>query len=484
MTTATMTPAVTSPKLASVRAVEIFQSGVHRDKQYTRADLDCMVENFGRLQDTLKPTVVIGHSEDQSFLEDSGIPAAGRVERIWRDGDTLKADFCEVPQTIARLINGRAYKSVSSEVYDDYQDSATGQHHGKTLRRVALLGGELPQIKTLADLPLADYSERPARTATLSFRSKLVRPLAGTVAYFSEIHPVSKRSKKAKFSDAVKKTYQAFADEPAMPEEAAPAPAGVSRDDMVAMLTEMGYDPAMLEKAPDELLAEMIRVQKSSMAPMADAPLPGTVNAEPPPIAPTPTIQPSSGIPGVPDRTPSQVTLKFGEKDMDLDKALAPLVASAVAAALKPIAGTLAATKSDVDKFQETTRRSAIDAKWSEWLKAGKVLPAQEEAIKARLRRADAVQKFSDGKTELEVQLAEIDAYPSILKFSETVKSKKNGAGTEEQQKVERFAEDHADALKRMGKTVSAYVTAFADARKKRPELTAAEYGVPASYAQ
>lgn len=494
--TATATPPV--PKLATVKGVEIFQAGEHREgKAYTVADLDQMVDNFAELQEVLKPPVVVGHEEDQSFLENSGYPSAGGVVRVWREADTLYADFAEVPETIARLINGRAYRAVSAEVYDDFEHQ--GKRYGKTLRRVALLGGELPQIKTLADLPLADYSERPRR-ADLTPGRTIRHDATNSYLCFSKVKPMAtvttpakKRQKLQKFSDRCKAAFKKFADEPAMPDQAAPPPAGVSRDDMVAMLVEYGFDPAVLEKIPDEGLAEIIRVYKSGMQAMADpaAPQPGTVNAEPPatpPVAPAPAPAPAaSSIPGVPNATPSQVTLKFGEKDVKLEEVLAPVVNAAVAAAIKPIQDKLSAAEQSVDKFQETQRRAVIDAKWSEWLKAGKVIPAQEPAIKKRLNRANAVQKFADGKTELDVQLEEIDAYPCVLKFAEQVKTGKGGAAGSadaEVQKVQAFSEsaEFTPVLRASGKSSQQYVAEFKAAQAKKPELTARQYGVPEPY--
>lgn len=505
MTAAVATPEPTAqPRLASVKGVEIFAAGTHRGKAYTVQDLDEMVRNFEPVRALVKPTVVTGHEEDQSFLENSGYPAAGTVSRIWRDGDTLLADFTEVPLTIARLIDGRAYRSCSSEVYDDFVDESTGQHYGKVLRRVALLGGELPQIKTLADLPLADYgADGAAEFCSAGQRKSLlryqeIRPAksGNTFHVFCEVRPMAKkRQKVAKFSEQCKATWKKFADEPALPDAAAPAPAGVTRDDMIAMLTEAGYDPAVLEKAPDDLLAEMIRVSKSGMAQMADATAqPGTVNAEPPVTPPVQTPAPApapahagSGIPGVPSATPSQVTLKFGEKDVDLNQVLKPLIDQAVAAAVKPINDGLAATQGNVSKFQEDTKKASIDAKLDLLVKQGKVLPAElddtkEDNLRKQLQRANGVHKFADGLTELDKQLALLEARPQLVKFSEQVKAGKSGGGKPgtdddpEVQEVQKFAEDHAASFSKGGLKTADFVGTFKKLRADRPDYTAAQY--------
>ncbi len=149
------------PALARVQGVEIFASGTWNGYTFTEADLDRIAVNFERLRNAdppiLRPPVVLGHDEDQSWLRQTGLPAAGWVERCWREQTRLYADFAEVPPAVARLINQRAYRQVSVELYQDFVHA--GEHYGWTLRRVALLGGELPAVHGLADLPLATFSE-------------------------------------------------------------------------------------------------------------------------------------------------------------------------------------------------------------------------------------------------------------------------------------------------------------------------------------
>lgn len=161
MTNAQKDARVTSARLARVRNVEIFATGVWHGQNFGEAELDQIADNFERLclqnPPVLRPPVVIGHEEDQSWLQRSGLPAAGWVQDVWREGRRLLAHFSEVPPLVAQLINQRAYRQVSVELYQDFVHE--GQHYGWTLRRVALLGGELPAVRGLADLPLAEFSE-------------------------------------------------------------------------------------------------------------------------------------------------------------------------------------------------------------------------------------------------------------------------------------------------------------------------------------
>jgi hypothetical protein len=156
--------AVRPGKLATVRGAEIFEAGTRRGETYTVADLDDMARNFKLARGVIDPPLVTGHDEDQSFLQDSQLPAAGWLVRVYRRGTKLFGDFDGIPRSIARLINARAYKKVSVEIYheDQHPEDTPAACKGKIVRRVAMLGAELPQVKTLADLPLAEYSETPA----------------------------------------------------------------------------------------------------------------------------------------------------------------------------------------------------------------------------------------------------------------------------------------------------------------------------------
>jgi len=131
--------------VARIEALEIFDAAV-----VPQHDLDAMLRNVAEIPSKLninyRIPLVIGHEEDQHWLKDSGLPAAGWLENIRKVGTKLVASVADVPQKIAELINSRAYRTVSPEVYVDFAGL------GPALRRVALLGGQLPHIKTLDDV--------------------------------------------------------------------------------------------------------------------------------------------------------------------------------------------------------------------------------------------------------------------------------------------------------------------------------------------
>lgn len=148
------------PRLARVRGVEIFAAGVHDDYDYTPAGLSEIVRNFGLLsvgpKALYRVPIVLGHESDQDLLENTGYPAAGWIDNVHQEGDILVCDFVDVPLLVAKLINQRAYRRVSSEVYDDFQYE--GQSYGLALRRVAILGAMIPEVKGLADIPMAEFA--------------------------------------------------------------------------------------------------------------------------------------------------------------------------------------------------------------------------------------------------------------------------------------------------------------------------------------
>ncbi len=171
------------PKLGMLRNIKAFSAGVHKGQKYTRDDLASMVENFRKFSSpasTSKTKVVppakIGHEDDQPWLkssegpqrkEDTGIPSMGQVVGMRQQGDDLFVDVNRMPYKIAKLIDAGAYHKISPEVYDNPPEGVPGK--GPMLRALSFLGGELPHIKDLGDLPLCDYYEDEGKAFSESF---------------------------------------------------------------------------------------------------------------------------------------------------------------------------------------------------------------------------------------------------------------------------------------------------------------------------
>ena len=220
------------PRLGVLRNVEIFSAGEHKGKEYTVNDLHDIARNFKKFSGDgpgprINPPVVIGHEEDQSWLEkydeakdpDTGIPAAGWPTKVWVDGDKLKADIADLLPDVADAIAAKNYTAVSAEVYDKLPEGVPGT--GKALRRVAILGGELPHVKDIRRLPHPEY-------AAFSEYRKVARPTKLTIS---------------KIETMPDGAFRVFSEVNLM-----------NRDEMMAMLLDAGVDQSVVETLDDKQL--------------------------------------------------------------------------------------------------------------------------------------------------------------------------------------------------------------------------------------
>lgn len=145
-------------KLFSDLSAEIFSVGKWNGDKYKLADLESMVSNFDALKDTVKPPAKIGHSEHQDLLKKEGLPAAGWVDSLKMVGNKVIATFKDVPKVVKDLIDKKAYKRVSAEIYPSYKDPTSGKIFKNVLRAVAFLGSDCPAIDSLSDI-LKQYSK-------------------------------------------------------------------------------------------------------------------------------------------------------------------------------------------------------------------------------------------------------------------------------------------------------------------------------------
>ena len=136
--------------LKSIHGVEIFSTGTWNTETYTTQDLDEMVRAFEENKGAFRPYLKLGHDEDQKLLQADGLPAAGWIGSIYRRGEKLLADFVDIPQKIYELIENRAYRKVSSEIY--WNIDIKGALYPRMLAAVALLGADTPAVMNLADI--------------------------------------------------------------------------------------------------------------------------------------------------------------------------------------------------------------------------------------------------------------------------------------------------------------------------------------------
>jgi hypothetical protein len=477
-------------RLAAVPRVEIFADGIFRGRKYTTDEIDTFIANFNRFGpaglDLLSPPIVLGHEEHQRFLEQTDIPAAGVVSRVWREGEQFFADFADVPEPIAALIAAKAYRKCSIEHYDHDRpfDAGDGNIYGELiLRRIALLGGELPQVKTLADLPVPVFQYADKRVTV--YRS----PTGDACFAFSEGSSMTKADliaalKKTKrfascFADAgmdresllakVKAvlpgldaaSLDGFSDEQLMilalgasgPAPAPEAPAEMAdfdRAKAIADLVAAGEDPAKLEAMTDAdlmaLHAQLTGVQYKEKT-----------------VKPTPTPTPAK----TPVQSP-ELAAAFAEQQAtiaSLKKSNAEMEAANKRAQEKLVA----ARKADVASFCDQMTRD------------GKLLPAHRPMVEAALLTADDVEqshKFSesDGKTvtvtAYEAKRREVANWPVVVKFGERLHGKAGQTSDDEEiAKVKEFAAKYSESFPRKD-----LVAAFIELRKKNPKVTAKQY--------
>lgn len=108
---------------------------------FTTEDLDRIVADYEATKaSTFTAPLKLGHTEDQKLLQSDGLPAAGWLANLRRDGEKLLADLMKVPGKIADLIDVGAYRNRSLEL------------EGDRVVGMALLGADLPAVENLDDI--------------------------------------------------------------------------------------------------------------------------------------------------------------------------------------------------------------------------------------------------------------------------------------------------------------------------------------------
>ncbi len=414
-------------------AGETLPSGAIADEAF----LDRVVANWDKFQAKGDPrfpsppaylipaaSVGIGHSDDQSiaraYADRSDLPAVGWPTEVHRDGDGLIAHLEGIPAGLASWVNAGAYKSVSSEFYEDYRG------HGPCLRRVSMLGADIPACKD-ATLPTLVYSpadnEKPnplAFTEALSAfgrgRSRWAADIGGgQVVTFSESIP-----------------------EPAKPAEAKQQSGAQSmtpqQQAFVAALQAAGFDVSKLDGAALDSLMK------------AAAPATAAEPPKPPEPAPTPPVAKNSdgadtpNTDGDPNKEPSfnaedmkdpaKCSAKFSEILSHQNKR----IAAAVAAAVAPVQAKLDTIQKDstsavnqlatAAKERERGEIAAFCEKNKDRIFPFEMDPKNGSTLVDRLLNlpAAAVATFAEGKlSPRAAEMKAIENRPAVAKFAEHI---------------------------------------------------------------
>lgn len=152
-------------RFARLEGAEIFAAGKWNGLEFSEEDLDKIVQSFEFFDLGGRVPLKLGHNDEQPLTD--GQPALGWVEKIWREGGKLKANFSDVPRAIYDLIKNGLYKFVSVELLRDV--IAGTRTVPLVLDAVALLGADLPAVGTLKDLQALTMARRLEGRERLSF---------------------------------------------------------------------------------------------------------------------------------------------------------------------------------------------------------------------------------------------------------------------------------------------------------------------------
>ena len=137
-----------------IKGAHIFSAGTWNDLTFSEADLDGIVQAFEKLQLSGRVPLKFGHNDEQPVTD--GQPALGWVQRVWRDGKKLLADFSGVPTVVFEAIKKELYKFVSIELLRDAERD--GVKYSSVLDAVALLGSDPPAVTNLDSLSKLAWS--------------------------------------------------------------------------------------------------------------------------------------------------------------------------------------------------------------------------------------------------------------------------------------------------------------------------------------
>lgn len=155
--------------MKSIAGVEIFSVGCWNGDDYSQKDLDHMVAAFNDASIKFRPPLKLGHTENQSLVQQDGLPAAGWIGNLYTKAGKLLADFVDIPDKIFDLIVKGAYKNRSAEII--WNCEINGKKFPRMLSAVALLGADMPAVTNLADIH-ALYSIVAEQIKSYSFKDE------------------------------------------------------------------------------------------------------------------------------------------------------------------------------------------------------------------------------------------------------------------------------------------------------------------------
>lgn len=116
----------------------------------TVRDFDEAERAYKALRGKFDPPIKLGHDDDQKFVQEDGLPSAGWVRNVRRQGNFLLGDYFNVPDKIAALMKSGRMAKRSIEAVRNYE--IEGKRWPFVITGLALLGADLPAVTGLADI--------------------------------------------------------------------------------------------------------------------------------------------------------------------------------------------------------------------------------------------------------------------------------------------------------------------------------------------
>lgn len=502
--------------------VALFASGTYRGKRWAPGVVRKLAENATELRSLLTPPAVLGHEEEQEWLDRTDLPAGGWVDpasvKAVPDPDhpgemILRGDLVNVPAEVAARLSAGEYRYGSAEIYDDFLDDF-GKSRGPALRRFALLGGEVPQVKRLGKLPapvrqgaavaFADRKPPAQRSVALSFAERTVVDRAALIKAIQAACPGMSQATIETNTDDALKEWVANLPKP-QPQPTNPTgTAGMDRATMIAEMVAAGVPQAELDMLDDAGLqakyAEWKATQGAAnpdaagdVATMGDA---ATMSREEIIAELVTAGQDAANLETMSDDDLKKLYTDLGlGATAETPAAAAPAVSPMSERDRRKVREAVAFSEQAVKQLRaqlHANKVQRVNTFCEQMVAAGKIIPAQKADYTALLLSLDdtkPVHKFSDGGrtvsgSALARKMAEIKARAAIVRFGEKVP----GGGSADQTThaaAVRKAEAHADAIPEATwkltsfKSRGGFVSAFSErAAKTDPAAALREFDI------
>ncbi len=339
-------------------------------KAWTETRLQQVVENHGpagRIAQTrpdleLQNPVVIGHEEDSEFMRRTDVPAAGWLgPKLRMAGARLMASFRDMPDRVTGWIKDKVFPTRSAEFYPDYHG------FGPTLRRVALLGGQIPAKKDLGDTVF--FGENEPAYEVVTFREAVGMTLGEMIVAASERLEIPRAElivKIAEATDVSEEVVQSWL----------ASEFGELSDDIRAQISTVLKGAAVV---PPEQPTEAPDAARQEAVKMAEPTKPSEPTTAPPAPA-------GNGAPTT--EAFAEMSKRFGvlEEQFGLQKQT-----------IAQLREENTQTRLELDTAQREKQKADIEAFCEQLNRRGQATGARLAKIKDFLLKSEGVEKFAEG---------------------------------------------------------------------------------------